>query len=179
VEGYESFWSCSTNAKSRGFNGVVTYAKTGTVQSADVCPLQDEELDSQGRCVMTNHGKFVLFNVYVPHGGNTSEGLVNKMKFLSALRKAMKKQRQEGRAVMLVGDMNAKIDKRDIFWRHRVVNVDEILEGLQTMKKEDVPKWKTDLEQHWVVISSVLQTIEVSNLSLVMSSVCIKSEKFS
>jgi exonuclease III len=46
-------------------DGVVTYAKIGTVQSADSTPLNDPELDNQGRCIMTDHGNFVLFNVYV------------------------------------------------------------------------------------------------------------------
>ena len=59
ISGYESFWSCATDQKSRGFNGVVTYAKSGIVQSADSTPLNDPELDSQGRCIMTDHGHFV------------------------------------------------------------------------------------------------------------------------
>lgn len=112
---------------------------------------------------MTDHGKFVLFNVYVPHGGNTTEGLVNKMKFLNALRACMKRQRERGKAVMLVGDMNAKIDKRDLFWRYRCLNVDEVLEELGQKKVDDeVPAWKRDVEKHWGTITSVLQTIEVS-----------------
>ena len=138
--------------------------KAGLVQSADCNPLQDEELDSQGRCVMTNHGDWVLFNVYVPNGSGTTEGLVNKIKFLNALRSAMKRQREEGKRVMLVGDMNAKIDKRDLFWRHRVLNVDIVLEGLKRERGggRDVPKWKIDLERHWDAISSVCETMEVS-----------------
>ena len=137
---------------------MVTYAKVGTVLAADVNPFKNEELDSQGRCVMTDHGKFVLFNVYVPNGGGNSEGFVNKMKFLNALRKAMAEQRKEGKAVMLVGDMNAKIDKKDIFWRHRCLNVDEVLKE----RNNELPKWKADIKCHWSVISDVLKTIEVS-----------------
>ena len=142
---------------------MVTYAKIGTVQSATVNPFNNEELDGQGRCVMTDHGKFVLFNVYVPHGGRTPEGLLNKMTFLNALRKVMKEQRQNGKAVMLVGDMNAKIDKRDLFWRYRMVNIDDILKGLKE-KADDTPQWKVDLERHWETITSVLRTIEVSSI---------------
>jgi exodeoxyribonuclease III len=162
VDGYESFWSCATNAKSRGFNGVVTYAKIGTVQSADVHPLKNEDLDSQGRCVLTDHGSFVLFNVYVPHGGRSSEGLVNKMNFLNALRRAMDEQRRRGKNVMLVGDMNAKIDKRDLYWRHRCLNVDFMREGLNGVDEIEVPRWKLDVAKNWDAICSVMQTIEVS-----------------
>lgn len=111
---------------------------------------------------MTDHGSFVLFNVYVPNGGRTSEGLVNKMNVLNALRKAMDEQRREGKSVMLVGDMNAKIDKRDLYWRHRCLNVDVVREGLHVGDKKVVPRWKLDVEKNWDKILSVLQTIEVS-----------------
>eukprot|EP00985_Skeletonema_marinoi_P003959 scaffold1738_cov198-Skeletonema_marinoi.AAC.2 len=184
ISGYESFWSCATDQKSRGFNGVVTYAKTGIVQSADSAPLQDPELDGQGRCIMTDHGTFVLFNVYVPNGIHP-----NKMKFLHALQNSMRVQRESGKHVVLVGDMNLKIDKRDIYWKHRVVNVEEILlerqqnqlkEGKQHCSKNaesgktddngddnskhssttPLSKWKTDVQNHWDKITIVLETIE-------------------
>ncbi|KAL7499862.1 hypothetical protein ACHAWT_007882 [Skeletonema menzelii] len=186
IDGYESFWSCAIDPKSRGFNGVVTYAKAGMVQSADSSPLKDAELDSQGRCIMTDHGGFVLFNVYVPNGIHP-----NKMKFLHALQNAMREQRTNGKHVVLVGDMNLKIDKKDIYWKHRVVNVDELLllseelqqqthheEGCQQCNKKaeivttensddsnnsscaTLPKWKTDVHNHWDKITTVLETIE-------------------
>ena len=31
------------------------------------------ELDSEGRCVMTDHGSFVLFNVYLPNGNQDNK----------------------------------------------------------------------------------------------------------
>lgn len=171
VDGYESFWSCATDQKSRGFNGVVTYAKVGLVQSADSTPFDDPELDNQGRCVMTDHGKFVVFNVYAPNNGQRAANLGNKMKFLFALKSAMDRQREGGKAVVLVGDMNLKIDKRDIYWKYRCLKVDEIL---GQMKQEDgkegkgsssmFPAWKKDIAKHWDEISRVLQTIEVSQV---------------
>ena len=164
IDGYESFWSCATDQKSKGFNGVVTYAKVGTVQSANSTPLNDPELDNQGRCIMTNHGKFVVFNVYVPCGGGTHT-LPKKMKFLHALSNAMEKQRAEGKHVILVGDMNLKIDKRDVYWKGRCLNVDDILHDMKVQQQQDgggvdFPKWKKDLSEHWSTIEQVLQTKE-------------------
>mmetsp|Transcript_23076 Transcript_23076/g.42388 ORF Transcript_23076/g.42388 Transcript_23076/m.42388 type:complete len:605 (+) Transcript_23076:131-1945(+) len=165
VDGYESFWSCATGQKSRGFNGVVTYAKTGLVRLADSAPFNDSELDQQGRCVMTDHGKFVLFNVYVPCGGD-EETLPKKMRFLNALYGAMKRQRKGGKHVILVGDMNLKIDKLDLYWKWRRVNVDDLL---NQMKEDDgkgdhseslLPDWKNDIANNWDDILRVLQTIE-------------------
>jgi exonuclease III len=146
IDGYESFWSCATDAKSRGFNGVVTYAKVGLVQSADSAPLKDVELDSQGRCVMTDHDRFVLFNVYVPNGIHT-----NKMKFLHALQNAMREQRTKGKHVVLVGDMNLKIDKRDIYWKHRVVNVDELLRQQQQQTQHEERKQQQCIQKTEIV----------------------------
>lgn len=165
ISNYESFWCCATDKKSKGFNGVVTYAKVGTVQSANCSPLNDPDLDNQGRCIMTDHGSFVLFNVYVPNGIHA-----NKMKFLSALRAAMNKQRTDfGKKVMLIGDMNLKIHKRDIYWKHRVVNVDELLLQQQQLEQQQqqesgqevmLPKWKVDVYTHWNKITSILETLE-------------------
>ena len=185
IEGYESFWSCVSGNQKSGFNGVVTYVKVGLVQSANCTPLNDPELDNQGRCVMTDHGKFVVFNVYVPCGGG-SQTLPKKMKFLYALSNAMKKQREgEGKHVILVGDMNLKVDKRDVPWGSRSLNVDDVLMKMK-MKKDDsekkecgeeqFPKWKKDLANHWDRIEQVLQTKEVrkkKNMSLFTSSIYI------
>ena len=128
IPGYESYWGCVTDTKSKGFNGVVTYAKSGTVRRADRAPLQNVELDGQGRCIMTDHGHFVVFNVYVPCGGGCERTLTRKMAFLRALRNAMDRQRRvHGKKVVLVGDMNIKIDKRDVHWEYLLVNVDTVV----------------------------------------------------
>ena len=162
VAGYESFWSCATSAKSRGFNGVVTYVREGLVRGADCAPFGDPELDDQGRCVATDHGEFVLFNVYVPCSQDAA-ALTRKMKFLNALQVAMKKQRDGGKRVMLVGDLNLKIDRRDIYWKHRCLNVGEVLDQTRdcdATKLEAFSKWKRDVASKWEEIATVLQTIE-------------------
>lgn len=138
------------------------------VQSADSAPLGDKELDNQGRCVVTDHGKFVVFNVYVPCGGG-AETLPRKMKFLNALHDAMDRQRKGGKHVMLVGDYNIKIDKRDLYWKNLSLNVDEILEQVNVGEGGEnnpyVAPWKKDIAKHWAEIERVLQTIEVSQIN--------------
>ena len=118
IAGYESFWSCCVDPTKRGFNGVVTYCKEGTVIYADSRPLKNPELDDQGRCVMTDHGAFVIFNVYVPAGGG--QPLSYKMKFLHGLRAAMRNQRENlKKKVILVGDLNITHKEKDMFWGNR------------------------------------------------------------
>jgi exodeoxyribonuclease III len=163
VPGYESFWSCCVSERQKGFNGVVTYAKIGTVLAADSSPLGSAELDDQGRCIMTDHGNFVLFNVYVPNAGG--QPLSYKMKFLNALRRAMKHQREVcKRPVILVGDLNIKCGPKDIYWKNRVIHVDDVLQEVTSAtgeQRDRLPRWKIELQEHWPKIEAALRNKEV------------------
>jgi exonuclease III len=179
-ETYESFWSCCTDDRYKGLNGVVTYAKVGTVRSATATPLfslvesnnnrDDIDWNTHGRCLMTDHGAFVLFNVYVPCGSSNSSQLSTKMKFLRALRRAMQRQRQEmGRAVILVGDLNLSKRRRDVHWKWRSVYINDILLTVNKIRKrqtnvgeeeekEDLEQWMMDVADHWPTIERSLAT---------------------
>jgi len=179
IEGYESFWSCCTDRTvKKGFNGVVTYAKIGTVQNATCAPFNDPTLDNQGRCVMTDHGSFVVFNVYVPCGG--AMPLSYKMKFLNVLQRCMDVQRREKhKKVILVGDLNISHTGLDKHWRFRSVYVNSIIDevekynlnknqatndnnkpSLPTSSLSPISKWKIDVTKHWKNIEKALSTIE-------------------
>lgn len=112
VPGYDSFWSpcrkpqAGAKSKSMGLNGVATYARTGMTTRAERDPLGIQELDEEGRCILTYHGSFVVFNCYVPNSGDGSRRLPFKMRFLRALRARMAQVRASGLAVVLVGDLN-------------------------------------------------------------------------
>ena len=57
-----------------GFNGVTTYARKGLTLAADPAPLGDPALDGEGRCLLTDHGGFVVLNVYAhATGGEGAE----------------------------------------------------------------------------------------------------------
>ena len=88
-----------------GLNGVATFARKGTVIRADLAPLREDALDCEGRCILTDHGKFVVFNCYVPNSGGGPR-IPYKQRWLRALRAAMQRERASGKAVLLVGDMN-------------------------------------------------------------------------
>jgi len=167
VDGYESFWSCCVDSSKRGFNGVVTYCKKGTVLSADSRPLKDPTLDDQGRCVMTDHGSFVLFNVYVPAGGG--QPLSYKMKFLHALRRAMRNQRQNyNKEVILVGDLNICHREEDMYWGSRCLAINDICRQVQdglSSQSVPVPKWKLDVSKTWRKIEEILKTKQTTSVT--------------
>lgn len=162
IPGFESFWSCCVDDTKKGLNGVVTYAPTGTVLAADPAPLGSPDLDQQGRCIMTDHGSFVLFNVYVPSSGG--QPLSYKMKFLNALRRAMNHQRQvRKKPVILVGDYNITHASKDLFWSDRVLHIHDVLEQVNADQSGEmgVPQWKLDIATHWSKIENALQTAQV------------------
>ena len=105
--------------KDGGLNGVATFAKKGLTLRANSTTLDDGvDLDQEGRCIMTDHGKFVIFNVYVPNGQGGTR-MPRKRAFLSALERAMNRQREAGKQVILCGDLNIHYRPQDCFkyWR--------------------------------------------------------------
>ncbi|CAI7914806.1 unnamed protein product [Closterium sp. NIES-54] len=80
----------------------------------------------EGRCVRTDHGRFVLLNVYVPNAGEHKHGrprLQRKMAFLRALRAECDAVRASGRHVVVVGDVNISHRDIDVFHQWRVSHI--------------------------------------------------------
>jgi AP endonuclease 2 len=78
LDGWESFFDFSQ--QKTGYSGVATFCKAGcspccaargligpsSDHVAHLGAAEQQALDAEGRCVMTDHGAFVLFNVYIP-----------------------------------------------------------------------------------------------------------------
>lgn len=76
----------------------------------------------EGRCVITDHTRFVLINVYVP--AVTVEHRASfKMSFLHALRAKMDVLRAVGRHVVIVGDFNICPSRIDSAERMRIATL--------------------------------------------------------
>ncbi|XP_034890571.1 DNA-(apurinic or apyrimidinic site) endonuclease 2 isoform X2 [Populus alba] len=136
ADGYESFFSCTrTNDKGRtGYSGVATFCRVKSAFSSSevALPVAAEEgftgfidrckrkegleefekdelvkVDSEGRCVVTDHNHFVLFNIYGPRAvHDDTERIEFKMKFFKILQKRWENLLHEGRRVFVVGDLN-------------------------------------------------------------------------
>ncbi|GIL67000.1 hypothetical protein Vafri_20376 [Volvox africanus] len=150
IDGFQSFWATST-AKP-GYSGVTTWCRTATTAPRDAAPDglggdEQPELDLEGRLVVTDHGAFVLLNVYAPNAGDRPERarLPYKLAFLRALRAKMDELTALGRKVIVVGDLNVAAERRDV---HPSLNFDsmydeeelEVLAGLRTAYI-DVWRW--------------------------------------
>ncbi|KAK2408891.1 endonuclease/exonuclease/phosphatase family protein [Trifolium repens] len=102
-------------AAEEGFTGLMRNSQT----SEDKLPLFVEEdledyskdellsVDSEGRCIVTDHGHFVLFNIYGPRAGSDdTERIQFKQKFYRILQKRLESLLHQGRRIFVVGDLN-------------------------------------------------------------------------
>mmetsp|Transcript_115183 Transcript_115183/g.215699 ORF Transcript_115183/g.215699 Transcript_115183/m.215699 type:complete len:568 (+) Transcript_115183:155-1858(+) len=159
IPGYESFWACNEGAgvQRQGLNGVATIGRRGLVLRADSAPLGDPELDGEGRCLMTDLGDFVLFNVYVP---NSAEGtrLPFKLRWLRALRAAMQRARSgpQGRPVVLAGDLNMKHRAMDCFWSGRSVSLTALSQLANSAPDPEIERAAATLCAEWPAIRKAL-----------------------
>ncbi|KAG5642824.1 hypothetical protein DXG03_002083, partial [Asterophora parasitica] len=106
--------------------------------------LDYKDLDSEGRTLVLDFGLFVLINVYCPNGGNgTEERDKYKADFHRVLEARVKGLVEEGREVMVVGDLNACSAVIDHCEGHLMVakGLAEGLQGEDGFWGKDVRRW--------------------------------------
>ena len=109
--GYDfSYWS---SAQRKGYSGVATFlhkepreVKIGWGQN---------EYDSEGRIVMTDHGAFDLYNIYFPNGGSGDVRHNFKQGFLKDLNNHLAEKIKKGREIIVVGDYNVAHKEVDVY----------------------------------------------------------------
>lgn len=115
--GMQGTWS---SAVKKGYSGVATFLKADAATGAN-CKLPTTEImnkigveiyDNEGRVVISDHGKFLLYNIYFPNGGSGQERHDFKQTFLYALNDHLKVKIADGREIIVVGDYN--VAHRDI-----------------------------------------------------------------
>ncbi len=160
---FHAFFAFSVKHKATAYSGVVTFVQKekgmlrvmrscnnlgggGDVDSFWPQPLWDvkllnlpkqrvKQLDSEGRIVVTDHGHFLVFNVYCPClSGDNEERLVDRTQFkndfLAALTFRIKQMRHVGRRVVLTGDLNAVASPIDCGWECLSTNCSSWIRGV-------------------------------------------------
>ena len=172
--GYDTFWTYPQmgSKQRKGLNGVATFVKKGKTVKATSQVFHDQSLDSEGRCLMTDHGEFVIFNVYAPFSGCEYARLAYKMKMLKRLHIAMHNQRSLGKRVILAGDLNVTLRGVDTTRDARCIYIEHILEdqsrdllkrgnGLFRLQKEHIERVHhtvDKLRQVWPEVKNLLNT---------------------
>ncbi|KAA0025674.1 DNA-(apurinic or apyrimidinic site) lyase 2 isoform X1 [Cucumis melo var. makuwa] len=97
-----------------GFTGLLESSQDGKRTMGAVAEGLEEfskeellQLDSEGRCIVTDHGHFVLFNIYGPRAeSDDSDRVLFKLKFYNVLQKRWEHLLHMGKRVFVVGDLN-------------------------------------------------------------------------
>ena len=170
LEQYDSFW-CAPTVKplsdkekklklekhvqvKNGINGVTTFVRKGMVKSANSRILDDDDFNDEGRCLLTDHGSFVVFNVYVPYSGETYGRYASKMYFYELLEKAMERQRKSGKPVILCGDLNTSSKAIDCSTLYRYIDMKKLL-STNSDNNETIQK----LQLNWNSMHECLMSI--------------------
>ncbi len=101
--GWGANWA---SAEKKGYSGVVTYSREAVAPTKATVGFGSRKYGSEGRVMCTDHGEFLLYNVYFPNGKASPERLEYKMGFYKAFRTPVNKQVQAGRRVVICGDVN-------------------------------------------------------------------------
>lgn len=109
IDGYYPYF-CEANKK--GYSGVAIYSK--------IKPQKVEygfgipEFDSEGRVLIADYNDFVLLNIYFPNGKMSAERLDYKLRFYDALLDHANMLKEEGRNVVICGDLNTAHKEIDL-----------------------------------------------------------------
>jgi len=181
--GWQSYWAFN-RGKNKGFNGVATFVRDGldilSVRSATQDVFGEKDLDDEGRCILTEHGKdgsLCVINAYAPvsrMSGDTKMDAASapdrKLRFLVALSRRMDTLRAAGRRVILVGDLNLTWRPEDCRLERRLLSVDgdgKIINGpvdLQTPSEDSeksVEQPLGDLAGTWASIHQLSSKLGV------------------
>lgn len=100
------------SAQKKGYSGVATFSKIEPTKVQYGFGI--EKFDSEGRVLMTDHGDFVLFNIYFPNGKKDQERLDYKMEFYEEILKHFDSLKAQGKKLVICGDYNTAHKEIDI-----------------------------------------------------------------
>lgn len=115
----------SSSQKRKGYSGVATFLNEEALSVSKGWGIED--YDSEGRIVITEHEKFLLYNIYFPNGGSGDVRHDFKQKFLADLSKHMSGQMKKGKEIVLVGDYNVAHSDIDVYDPKRLSTVSGFL----------------------------------------------------
>lgn len=103
----------------KGYSGVATFVHpelATAVQPREILPQIGIEIyDNEGRVVVSDHGAFLLYNIYFPNGGSGVERHDFKQKFLADLSTHLREKIAAGRELIVVGDYNVAPREIDVY----------------------------------------------------------------
>jgi exodeoxyribonuclease-3 len=102
------------SAEKPGYSGVGVFSHSRLPVMATTSGLGEARFDADGRTVICDYGRFVLFNIYFPNGGRGPEYVAHKIAFYRKFLDVVEGYRAKGRAVIVTGDVNTAYAEIDL-----------------------------------------------------------------
>lgn len=99
------------SADKKGYSGTASFSMMEPEYTDN---RHDIDLAREGRIVEQDYGDFVLFNVYFPNGQKDDERLALKMKFYDDFLNHCNALRDEGKSIIICGDVNTAHKEIDL-----------------------------------------------------------------
>ena len=99
--GYFTYWH---SGQKKGYSGVATFCKEEPLYIQEGIGIK--KYDDEGRVLITEHNKFLLYNIYFPNGQKDEERLKYKLDFYDDLLPIINDQVESGNNVIVTGDWN-------------------------------------------------------------------------
>jgi len=107
---FSNYFAYFNFAVKKGYGGLAVYTKEKPLNVK--YKLGFKRFDNEGRIITLHYKKFILINIYLPHGNRTKEHLPYKLKCYDHLEKYLKKIKNK--RVILVGDFNIAHEEIDL-----------------------------------------------------------------
>ena len=109
LDGYNMY---SSSAEKKGYSGVAVFSqlKPREVQHG----FGIGKFDSEGRILILDYDKFLLYNIYFPNGKASKERLAYKMEFYEAFLDHAEGMKKAGRDIIVCGDVNTAHKEIDL-----------------------------------------------------------------
>ena len=99
------------SATKKGYSGTLT---TSVLKSDYNSKCEHIDTLSEGRIIETHYDDIVLFNVYFPNGQKDEDRLNYKMKFYDNFLKYCEELREDGKSIIICGDVNTAHKEIDL-----------------------------------------------------------------
>jgi len=99
------------SATKKGYSGTATFS---VLESDFTSTANHIDTMNEGRIVETHYDDIVLFNIYFPNGQKDDDRLAYKMKFYDDLLEYCQKLREDGKSIIICGDVNTAHKEIDL-----------------------------------------------------------------
>lgn len=99
------------SAEKKGYSGTMTWS---VLQNDYNSTCEHIDTTNEGRIIETHYDDIVLFNVYFPNGQKDDERLAHKMKFYDDFLDYCEKLREDGKSIIICGDVNTAHKEIDL-----------------------------------------------------------------